>query len=306
MSANSKPLNSEDAIVACLNILAALTASPTGSVNTATIEREFDLTDQQLEEAVDLLQSLADERTGARVAVELEEGRITLLGTAGRISPLRLTPAESLALGQALARCNLDPEVRKRIQDALGPAGKADDPKLLAGDALLGGFFPVIAEALSIGARLRMRYRSVLESSPSERIVDPGYIEVVGDSAYLVAWDVSKNLQRSYRLDRIGGCELTDDSVVVHRFTRFSAADNLREHGQSAVLIWENEQLFHSCTWAGIDRESARALDDGGVEATVSYASEPWLFDQVLAAGGRILIAAPADLVSSLTAYAHS
>lgn len=306
MSANSKPLNSEDAIVACLNILAALTASPTGSVNTATIEREFDLTDQQLEEAVDLLQSLADERTGARVAVELEEGRITLLGTAGRISPLRLTPAESLALGQALARCNLDPEVRKRIQDALGPAGKADDPKLLAGDALLGGFFPVIAEALSIGARLRMRYRSVLESSPSERIVDPGYIEVVGDSAYLVAWDVSKNLQRSYRLDRIGGCELTDDSVVVHRFTRFSAADNLREHGQSAVLIWENEQLFHSCTWAGIDRESARALDDGRVEATVSYASVPWLFDQVLAAGGRILIAAPADLVSSLTAYAHS
>ena len=187
MSANGKPLSSEDAIVACLNILAALTASPTGSVDTATIEREFDLTDQQLEEAVDLLQSLADERTGARVAVELEEGHITLLGTAGRISPLRLTPAESLALGQALARCNLDPEVRKRIQDALGPAGKADDPKLLAGDALLGGFFPVIAEALSIGARLRMRYRSVLESSPSERIVDPGYIEVVGDAAYLVA-----------------------------------------------------------------------------------------------------------------------
>lgn len=306
MSANGKPLSSEDAIVACLNILAALTASSTGTVDTATIEREFDLTDQQLEEAVDLLQSLADERTGARVAVELEGGRITLFGTAGRISPLRLTSAESLALGQALARCNLDPEVRKRIQDALGPAGKADDPRLLAGDALLGGFFPVIAEALSIGARLRMRYRSVLESSPSERIVDPGYIEVVGDSAYLVAWDVSKNLQRSYRLDRIGGCELTDDSVVVHRFTRFSAADSLREHGQSAVLIWENEQLFHSCTWAGIDRESARALDDGRVEATVSYASEPWLFDQVLAAGGRILIAAPADLVSPLTAYAHS
>ncbi len=224
MSANSKPLNSEDAIVACLNILAALTASPTGSVNTATIEREFDLTDQQLEEAVDLLQSLADERTGARVAVELEEGRITLLGTAGRISPLRLTPAESLALGQALARCNLDPEVRKRIQDALGPAGKADDPKLLAGDALLGGFFPVIAEALSIGARLRMRYRSVLESSPSERIVDPGYIEVVGDAAYLVAWDVSKNLQRSYRLDRIDGCELTDDSVVAHHLTPLTSS----------------------------------------------------------------------------------
>ena len=72
MSANGKPLSSEDAIVACLNILAALTASSTGTVDTATIEREFDLTDQQLEEAVDLLQSLADERTGARVAVELD------------------------------------------------------------------------------------------------------------------------------------------------------------------------------------------------------------------------------------------
>ena len=132
------------------------------------------------------------------------------------------------------------------------------------------------------------------------------YVDVYKRQPLTFAWDVSKNLQRSYRLDRIDGCELTDDSVVAHHFTRFSAADSLREHGQSAVLIWENEQLFHSCTWAGVDRESARVLDDGRVEATVSYASEPWLFDQVLAAGGRILIAAPADLVSSLTAYAHS
>ena len=187
------------------------------------------------------------------------------MGDAGRLAPLRLTEPEANALSQALKRCKLDGDVRARISRALDPvqtSGHAD--RLLAGDALFGGFFPIIAEAISIGARMRMRYRTAGQSSPSERTIDPGFIEVSGDAAYLAAWDVEKDEQRSYRLDRIDDVVLTDDSVIDHPFARRSTAESLRDHGDTALIRWSSQQAFDSCTWAGLDRDRARTLEDGG------------------------------------------
>ena len=58
----------------------------------------------------------------------------------------------------------------------------------------------------------------------------------------------------------------------------------------------------------GSDEEAEHviaSLEDEGVEAPVSYTSEAWLFDQILAAGGRIVIASPPELRDRLIAYAR-
>ena len=152
-----------------------------------------------------------------------------------------------------------------------------------------------------------MKYRAASEDAPCERIIDPGYIEVAGDAAYLVAWNVVKGGQRSYRLDRIDSVELTEDSVIDHPFVRLSAAESLQKHGNTAKMRWSTQEAFDASTWAGIDRDSAKRNDDGTVEANVSYTSTPWLFDQVLAAGGELIIERrmSSELLSSPTHDRH-
>lgn len=306
MAANAKNLDGDRTIALCLGILTSLTASRTGAVELDTLCTELDASEESIDEALYLLQSIADERSGARIAIARLGSSLSLMGDAGRLAPLRLTEPEANALSQALKRCKLDGDVRARISRALDPVQTScHADRLLAGDALFGGFFPIIAEAISIGARMHMRYRTAGQSAPSERTIDPGFIEVSGDAAYLAAWDVEKDEQRSYRLDRIDDVVLTDDSVIDHPFARRSTAESLRDHGDTALIRWSSQQAIDSCTWAGLDRDRARALEDGSVEAPVSYTSEAWLFDQILAAGGRIVIASPPELRDRLIAYAR-
>lgn len=306
MSPKPKSLSGDDSIAAALSLLTALSTAPGNTVSASSFCRDLGIDAQQLDVVLRLLQALADERTGARIAIGQDGDDITLLGNSGDLAPLRLTQPEALALEQALKRCKLDDATRGRIYAALGPAaGAADEGTLLAGDALLGGYYPLIAEAIAIGARLRMGYRAGSEQAPSTRIIDPGYIEVAGSAAYLIAWNINKDAQRSYRLDRISQLELTDDSVVDHPFVRRSAAESLREHGQTAIVRWASKALFDSYLWAGIDQTQARQLDGGAVEAPVTYTSPSWLFDQVLGAGGHVVIESPRDLIQDFIAYAQ-
>ncbi len=125
---------------------------------------------------------------------------------------------ESLALRRVLTTCNIGDDVRGRVEAALcaGPEAYNETTvdKTLGGDRLLGGFYPVISVASALGARLANSSRAGDECSPSTRLVDPRFIEVSGDAAYLVAWNVVKDAKRSYGLYRISNAELTDDSVT--------------------------------------------------------------------------------------------
>ena len=54
------------------------------------------------------------------------------------------------------------------------------------------------------------------DTRPRERLIDPLRIATHGDQTYLIAWDVEVDAQRSYRMDKIEGLALTDDSVERH------------------------------------------------------------------------------------------
>lgn len=178
--------------------------------------------------------------------------------------------------------------------------------KTMGGDRLLGGFYPVISEAIAIGARLAISYRAGDECSPSARLVDPKFIEVSGDAAYLVAWNVEKDAQRSYRLDRIANAELTDDSVERHDFSPYSAAESLRAHGADATLRFVNSGELASRDWEGIHRDTADEQEDGSALVHISYTSAPWLFSQIAAAAGAIVIEEPESLKNDFRTWAKS
>lgn len=300
-------LTPASALNCCLELLVSLTAAPGGTIQAHPFMTDHHLDDEQLDAIIEMLQSIADDRTGARIAVSCANGRISLMGNAGELRPLRLRQPEALALDCALKRCHVNPNTQRRIEEALAPALPVTNPQqLLAADDLFGGFFPTIAEAIASGVRLRMHYRANNEVTATERTIDPIHIEVAGQAAYLVAWNIEKDAQRSYRLDRIARLEMTDESVVPHEIVRMTAAESLAAHGDIARLRWSAMSLFERSTWAGIDRTQAHHDSQGGVTAPVSYTSQTWLFDQVIAGGGEIEIIEPHHLRSALVSYARA
>ena len=308
-SVNKRALSSEDLMQTALNLMERLTTASNASVDAASFARDASISLEQTNEVVELLQGVADERSGSHIALDYQDGAITLSGDAGRLDPVRLTPAESLALRRVLTTCSIGDDVRGRVETALCADPETDDEttvdKTMGGDRLLGGFYPVISEAIAIGARLAISYRAGDEFNPSSRLVDPKLIEVSGD-AYLVAWNVEKDAQRSYRLDRIANAELTDDSVERHDFSPYSAAESLRAHGADATLRFANSGELASRDWEGIHRDTANEQEDGSVLAHISYTSAPWLFSQIAAAAGTIVIEEPESLKNDFRTWAKS
>ncbi len=279
-----------------------------GAITLSAFARDASISLEQTNEVVELLQGVADERSGSHIALDYQDGAITLSGDAGRLDPVRLTPAESLALRRVLTTCNIGDDVRGRVEAALCAGPEADNEttvdktmggdrllgvlttcnigddvrgrveaalcagpeadnettvdKTMGGDRLLGGFYPVISEAIAIGARLAISYRAGDECSPSARLVDPKFIEVSGDAAYLVAWNVEKDAQRSYRLDRIANARAGDECspsarLVDPKFIEVS--------GDAAYLVAWNVEKDAQRSYR-LDRIANAELTDDSVE----------------------------------------
>ncbi|MDO4436519.1 MAG: WYL domain-containing protein [Coriobacteriaceae bacterium] len=296
-----------DAIDGALAILAELSTCPENSLSVQELAQKTTMPKEHIVFLVEMLQSLSDHQTGARIALDLNGSTISLLGDAGQLAPLRLTTAEAIALRQVLSRCQIDPGTRDRIERAVAPvAGPLHNDRLICSDLLFGGFFPLITEAVSIGARLRVSYRSPSAAHPRELVVDPGYICASNDAAYLVAWDLERDGQISLRMDRIIQAELTDDSVVTHPFTPYDPAESIKQNGSRAELRWDDRGSFEATPWAGIARNEAQVQPDGSICAPVYFTSKPWLFDQVLSGGGSIQIVEPRSLRNEFVAYAQA
>lgn len=296
-------LDSDSRLSAAIALLAALTASPASSVDIERFAQDMALTSKNVDDILALLQLVADDATGARIAIARDGNRVSLVGDAGRFEPVRFTSDEAAAVMQVLDRFQISDETCRNVRAALEPAMALRDRDLLAGDPLFGGFYQLFCEAMTIGGRLRITYQSLGDTEPSDRLIDPGFIMVAGDAAYLVAWDVAKDEQRSYRLDRIADAKLTDDSVEIHDSTRKDMAGSLGHDGRTATLRFAARSSFDMCAWEGLERAGAEDQMDGSVVASVNYTSAIWLFDQVLAAGGAIELIEPAELREELAAY---
>lgn len=55
------------------------------------------------------------------------------------------------------------------------------------------------------------KYRSLTSNSVEDRLVEP--MQITDDYRYLIAWDLGKNDQRQFKLDRIEDVDLTDQRV---------------------------------------------------------------------------------------------
>ena len=87
------------------------------------------------------------------------------------------------------------------------------------------------------------------DARPRERLVDPLRITANGDQTYLIAWDITVDEQRTYRMDKIEGLALTEDSVVPHAPDVASLRDSLARTQRSAKLLMPFDMAEH-LDWA--------------------------------------------------------
>ena len=302
MSMPARKLTSEQRLSRAIDIMEALYAAGEEGMTRADICSRFDFTGAALDEIVDIVSTLADRESGARIICECHDDRIILTGDAGRVLPLRLSAAEGAVLNHELESMGIDSRAAERIRHALLPEELGYNQRVVDTVAR-GSHWQQLNCAIQDGVRCRITYRSMDDARPRERLIDPLRITTHGDQTYLMAWDVEVDEQRSYRMDKIERLALTDDSVERHAPASASLHASLAQAKQGTKLLMPLD-MAGRLDWAGIISIDPTGTDMATV--TVRYGSERWLFSQVIAAGGAIHILDDPALAKRLCDMAKS
>lgn len=295
-----------DRVTNALWMLEALTVAPGHRLSAAEMRRALACTDEELDGYLDLLSTLADRQGGARAIAYRQGDSIVLEGDAARMRPLRLTAGESMALAHVIHALELDPNLSERLERALIAPGieAGNQQPLLATARTYGPFYQELSEAIEDGVRCRILYRAQTDTQPAPRLIDPLAFEAFDDYAYLVAWNVEKDAERRYRLDRISDVKLADDSIGRREPSDLTVEDHLAQTG-TIVTVECPASSDDFSSWSGVVDVSPSPQDPCRLRVAVRVSTVSWLFDQVLAAGGDMKIVEPAAWREQLLRYAQ-
>ena len=192
----------------------------------ADLSRKFDIPKTELINDLNLifLCGLPGYGPGDLIDVDFQDDRIFITMADYFSAPLRLTPAEGLALyagGQAIAALpNMDQadSLKRALQKlgrSLGADTEGDD-----GAAIKVRFedsppdhMEVLQQALAEHKQVEIEYFSGSRAEFSTRKVDPWGLVAAQGRWYLVGLDHNSNEERMFRVDRIKSATLTDQDA---------------------------------------------------------------------------------------------
>ena len=108
-----RKLTSEQRLSRAIDIMEALYAADESGMTRTEICSRFDITGVSLDEILEIVSTLADRESGARIICECRSERVVLTGDAGRVLPLRLSAAEGAVLNHELESLGI--ERRRRL-----------------------------------------------------------------------------------------------------------------------------------------------------------------------------------------------
>lgn len=209
--------------------------------------------------------------------VIVEDGRVWVrLFSFGR--PLRLTPAEGLALvaaADALVGDEPDPSsplwrALVKLADLLGiEPGEAIDVDL---DPEGGPTGRLLAEAVAAGRRVRFTYWTYGRDVVATRVVDPWRTFTAGGAWYLAGRAVEVGEERRFRLDRMEAVEVLEEPAAPAPpgFEPTVAIDR----GPQVVLDLPAEARWVAEAYPVV---AAEPSEDGRLVVTLAVAGSSWL-----------------------------
>jgi len=225
-----------------------------------------------------------------------------LFGDTFRSAP-RLTPLEARAIrlaldfvGPTIAADAHTPlgKVRKKLEETFGEFDLAQTPEPHA----IGPEESLIATLTNgINSRrlVEIEYQKEGEDAPSTRLVEPYKLERELPHWHVHTWDRTKAGERSFRLDRMKGARLTDET--------FDPRADFEPHRLTDARL---ARVWFSPVVARYQVErGALPLKDGAAVAEMPVGSEDWLVREVFSWRGEAVVLEPVDMRRRIAARAR-
>jgi len=231
----------------------------------------------------------------ALVEVTMEGGRVWIQYADFFARPLRLTPAQGLAM-----LASSDALLSMPGTDPTGPLARALDKLATALDVDVDGALDIDLgaagsehlEPLRRAAEGRrcvdIEYFSYGRDEVTQRRIVPDRITANGGAWYVEAWCLLAEGDRLFRLDRIASLEVTD--VVSNR--EFAVGDDQRLFTADVSLARIRLHLQPPARWV-VDAypcEDIVAHDDGSVSVTLAVTAERWVQRLLLRLGVEAVV----------------
>jgi len=228
--------------------------------------------------------------------------------------PLRLTPAEGLALlaaGRALLSVpGSDPTgplatALDTLEGALGTRGR------LAVDVGASGHLEQLRDAAAESARIEIDYYSFSRDEMTTRVVDPWRVFHAFGAWYLAAWCHRASAERLFRVDRVRTVRPTGEHFdpVGRSGTEPAGRSGTEPAGRSgtepADLVYRPRpddlrvtlRLAPGAVWVveSYPHESAEQLPDGSWRVVLAVSEVAWLERLLLSLGPDVDVEGPPD-----------
>ena len=249
----------------------------------AEVCARFGCTEQELVDDVELLFlcGLHPYTPDMLIEVDIADGRVWIRYAEYFSRPLRLTPAEGLALlaaGQvALATPGADPEGPLarglgKLAAALG-VGEGEAVEVALGPAA-ADVLAALQEAAAAHRRVELEYYSFGRDRWSERVIDPYAVFSAAGQWYVAAWCHAVDDERLFRLDRVRRAAVLDSTFEAPATPPDFAIYRPRPGDERVTL-----ELEPAGRWV-IDQYPAEGVEEvggGRARVTLAVSERAWL-----------------------------
>ena len=219
--------------------------------------------------------------------------------------PLRLTPAEGLALLAAGARCCRSParirtaHLRPRSTSSTSCSTRADGSRCTWEEATISKSYRLRRDA---SEQVEIDYYSFTRDEMTTRIVDPWRVFHTFGAWYLAAWCHRANAERLFRVDRVRAVRPTGEHFEEPELATSESGERAAD---AAELVYRPRpehlrvslRLAPSADWVveSFPHEAAEHSADGSWRVTLTVSETAWLERLLLALGPDVAVEGPPE-----------
>ena len=272
----------------------------------ADLRERFELTEEELQEDIDLLNVvnfgggtyvLYAEIQGDEVEVDSEPYGDNFA------RPARLLPLEAKALvaaidlfGDHLPQGGLQ-SAREKIVKALGHDPSQEGLEIAAGGGGDVEVARVVNEAIASRRVLELQYYKENEDQFTKRRVEPYRLENGREGWYAECYDLTKDGVRHFKLDRIKEATIAKETFEPRpEVEELAGVEGWMTHGEvptaQVARVWVSPERAR---WLREERTVVEELADGAVVIELPYAGTSWLVREILRGAGDLVVLEPAE-----------
>jgi proteasome accessory factor BC len=226
-----------------------------------------------------------------------------LYGETFRASP-RLTPLEARAIrlaldfvgpGIAAEAHSAVASVRRKLEETFGQfeLPQTPEPEVATEEERLIATF---TDAIHEHRLVEVEYQKEGEQTWSKRLVEPYYLERQLPHWYVHTWDRTRQLERTFRLDRMRNAKLHDE--------RFEPRPGFDPHEFSRARVVRILYSPEVARWE-VEKGGAQLRRGGSALADLRVGSLDWLFGEILAYRGEAVVLEPEDVRAAVAERAR-